>query len=141
MVLPPDLHDLYAMYQQEIHAAAYNDSNLGDLSVSSMIFDNRLPPISRGTNFEGTNDDSRIPSGCVILRGSNAIIRSDNCRRVEVKVDAVVRSYEQNACALEHDRSNVDSSHMHKQQRGLSTRRDLTGLSDVRAPERRSIFF
>ncbi|XP_043282981.1 kinesin-like protein KIF19 [Venturia canescens] len=62
MVLPPDLQDLYSMYQQEIHAAAYNDSNLGDLSVSSMIFGNRLPPISRGMNFEVVNDDSRLPS-------------------------------------------------------------------------------
>lgn len=49
------------MYQQEIHAAAYNDSNLVDLSVSSMLFNNRLPPINRGIHFESL-DDTRLPS-------------------------------------------------------------------------------
>lgn len=62
MVLPNDLQDLYVMYQREIHAAAYNDSNLVDLSVSSMLFNNRLPPLAREINFEGL-DDTRIPSG------------------------------------------------------------------------------
>ncbi|CAG5101189.1 Similar to Kif19: Kinesin-like protein KIF19 (Mus musculus) [Cotesia congregata] len=55
------LQKLYIMYQQEIHAAAYNDSNLVDLSVSSMLFNNRLPPINRGIHFESL-DDTRLPS-------------------------------------------------------------------------------
>ncbi|KAH0540874.1 kinesin-like protein KIF19 isoform X2 [Cotesia glomerata] len=59
--LPSDLQELYIMYQQEIHAAAYNDSNLVDLSVSSMLFNNRLPPINRGIHFESL-DDTRLPS-------------------------------------------------------------------------------
>ncbi|KAK0173881.1 hypothetical protein PV328_007022 [Microctonus aethiopoides] len=61
MMLPNDLQELYIMYQQEIHAAAYNDSNLVDLSVSSMLFNNRLPPITRSDHFD-TVDDTRIPS-------------------------------------------------------------------------------
>ncbi|XP_034948508.1 LOW QUALITY PROTEIN: kinesin-like protein KIF19 [Chelonus insularis] len=61
IMLPSDLQELYVMYQREIHAAAYNDSNLVDLSVSSMLFNNKLPPINRGMHFDSL-DDTRLPS-------------------------------------------------------------------------------
>ncbi|XP_044009041.1 kinesin-like protein KIF19 isoform X1 [Aphidius gifuensis] len=62
ILLPSDLQELYVMYQQEIHAAAYNDSNLVDLSVSSMLFNNRLPPISSRSMHFDSMDDNRITS-------------------------------------------------------------------------------
>jgi len=64
-MLPPDLQTLYAMYQQEIQAAAYIDSNLSDLAVSSAAAFSRgkLPPISSRLNtYDSFNNDIRITS-------------------------------------------------------------------------------
>ncbi|XP_018575134.1 kinesin-like protein KIF19 [Anoplophora glabripennis] len=41
--LPPDLQELYQMYQQEIHAATYTDFGLPQMSFSP----DKLPPISK----------------------------------------------------------------------------------------------
>lgn len=63
LALPADLQNLYALYQQEIQAATYIDSNLGDLVVSPTVSSfsrGRLPPISsRLNNF---SNDMRIAS-------------------------------------------------------------------------------
>ncbi|XP_050463341.1 kinesin-like protein KIF19 isoform X3 [Cataglyphis hispanica] len=63
LALPVDLQNLYALYQQEIQAATYIDSNLGDLVVSPTVSSfgrGRLPPISsRLNNF---SNDMRIAS-------------------------------------------------------------------------------
>jgi hypothetical protein len=65
LMLPPDLQTLYDMYQQEIQAAAYIDSNLSDLAVSSAAAFSRgkLPPISsRLSTYDSFNNDIRITS-------------------------------------------------------------------------------
>jgi len=64
LMLPADLQTLYAMYQQEIQAAAYIDSNLSDLTVSPTAFSRgKLPPISsRLSTYDSFNNDIRITS-------------------------------------------------------------------------------
>ncbi|XP_046827223.1 kinesin-like protein KIF19 isoform X2 [Vespa crabro] len=62
LTLPPDLQNLYALYQQEIQAATYVDSNLADLTFSSLAFGAKLPPISSRLSYDTFNNDSRIPS-------------------------------------------------------------------------------
>ncbi|RLU18920.1 hypothetical protein DMN91_009278 [Ooceraea biroi] len=64
LTLPPDLQNLYAMYQQEIQAAAYIDSNLGDVAISPTAFSRgKLPPISsRLSTYDSFNNDIRITS-------------------------------------------------------------------------------
>lgn len=62
LTLPPDLQNLYALYQQEIQAATYVDSNLADLTFSSPTFGAKLPPISSRLSYDTFNNDSRIPS-------------------------------------------------------------------------------
>lgn len=59
MALPADLQNLYALYQQEIQAATYVDSNLGDLAVSptvSSLSRGRLPPISSRLSYNLSSD-------------------------------------------------------------------------------------
>lgn len=46
LTLPADLQELYSMYQQEIHAATYAETNLNDQPSSSSGFTKKLPPIS-----------------------------------------------------------------------------------------------
>ncbi|XP_067212902.1 kinesin-like protein KIF19 [Linepithema humile] len=63
LTLPADLQNLYAMYQQEIQAATYIDSSLGDLAMSSSIGRGKLPPISsRLSSYDNFNSDLRIAS-------------------------------------------------------------------------------
>ncbi|KAI4489205.1 hypothetical protein M0804_004703 [Polistes exclamans] len=62
LTLPPDLQNLYLLYQQEIQAATYVDSNLADLTCSSVAFGAKLPPISSSLSYDTFNNDSRIPS-------------------------------------------------------------------------------
>ncbi|KAJ8957441.1 hypothetical protein NQ318_004921 [Aromia moschata] len=61
--LPPDLHELYQIYQQEIHAATYTDLGLPQMSFSP----DKLPPISkiysdpmfrRGTTGDASGSDA-----------------------------------------------------------------------------------
>lgn len=40
--LPPDLQELYQIYQQEIHASTYADYN-----VSNIVTPDKLPPVSK----------------------------------------------------------------------------------------------
>ena len=61
MALPPDLQDLYTMYQQEIHAATYTDNSMADLTAA-MEYVGRLPPISSRFTFDNLNNDIRTPS-------------------------------------------------------------------------------
>ncbi|XP_043675937.1 kinesin-like protein KIF19 isoform X2 [Vespula pensylvanica] len=68
LTLPPDLQNLYALYQQEIQAATYVDSNLADLTFSSLAFGAKLPPISSRLSYDTFNNDSRIPSRIRKLR-------------------------------------------------------------------------
>lgn len=42
--LPPDLQELYQMYQQEIHAATYTDFNPPS---TAGVTPDKLPPISK----------------------------------------------------------------------------------------------
>lgn len=66
MMLPPDLQNLYAMYQQEIQAATYIDSSLGDVAASPIVSFSRgkLPPISsRFSSYDNT--DLRLASRSV----------------------------------------------------------------------------
>lgn len=65
MALPADLQNLYALYQQEIQAATYVDSNLGDLAVSptvSSLSRGRLPPISSRLSYNNLSSDLRLAS-------------------------------------------------------------------------------
>lgn len=66
LALPPDLQNLYAMYQQEIQAATYVGSNLGDLAVSPAVSSfsrDKLPPISsRLSIYDNLSNDLRIAS-------------------------------------------------------------------------------
>ncbi|XP_014472394.1 PREDICTED: kinesin-like protein KIF19 isoform X2 [Dinoponera quadriceps] len=61
LALPPDLQNLYAMYQQEIQAATYVDSSLGDLVSPTTSF-GKLPPISSRLSYDNLNNDMRIAS-------------------------------------------------------------------------------
>ncbi|XP_043464822.1 kinesin-like protein KIF19 isoform X2 [Leptopilina heterotoma] len=58
--LPPDLQNLYAMYQQEIHSATYTD-NMSDLSAT-LEYVGKLPPISNRFSFDNFNSDLRATS-------------------------------------------------------------------------------
>lgn len=63
LALPPDLQNLYAMYQQEIQAATYVDSSLGDLVSPITSFGRgKLPPISSRLSYDNLNNDMRIAS-------------------------------------------------------------------------------
>lgn len=63
LMLPPDLQNLYAMYQQEIQAATYVDSSLGDLMSPNTSFGReKLPPISSRLSYDNLNNDMRIAS-------------------------------------------------------------------------------
>ncbi|XP_063995709.1 kinesin-like protein KIF19 isoform X1 [Diachasmimorpha longicaudata] len=86
--LPTDLQGLYLMYQQEIHAAAYNDSNLVDLSVSSMLFNNRLPPISRNVEVL---DDSRMASSSTDSDWESPLPPIPEPREIESVMGPIVR--------------------------------------------------
>ena len=61
LALPPDLQDLYAMYQQEIHAATYADNSMADLTAA-MEYVGKLPTISSKFTFDNLNNDIRTPS-------------------------------------------------------------------------------
>lgn len=64
LALPADLQNLYALYQQEIQAATYVNSNLGDLvspNVSSFSR-GKLPPISSRLNYNNLSSDMRMAS-------------------------------------------------------------------------------
>ncbi|XP_011154857.1 kinesin-like protein KIF19 [Harpegnathos saltator] len=63
LTLPPDLQNLYAMYQQEIQVATYVDSSLGDLVSPITSFSRgKLPPISSRLSYDNLNSDMRIAS-------------------------------------------------------------------------------
>ncbi|XP_024940818.1 kinesin-like protein KIF19 isoform X2 [Cephus cinctus] len=68
IILPADLQDLYSMYQREIHAAAYTDSNLIDVSSSGYNYSSgsgfirKLPPISSRFPYENLTNDFRMTS-------------------------------------------------------------------------------
>lgn len=61
LTLPADLQNLYSMYQQEIQAATYIDSSLGDLAMSS-ISRGKLPPIPSRLSYDNFNSDLRMAS-------------------------------------------------------------------------------
>ncbi|XP_011874278.1 PREDICTED: kinesin-like protein KIF19 isoform X1 [Vollenhovia emeryi] len=65
LALPPDLQNLYAMYQQEIQATTYVSSSLGDLVVSPTVSSfsrGKLPPISSRLGIYNLSSDLRIAS-------------------------------------------------------------------------------
>lgn len=63
LMLPPDLQNLYAMYQQEIQAATYIDSSLNDLASPTVSFSRgKLPPISSRFGYDNVNSDVRLAS-------------------------------------------------------------------------------
>ncbi|XP_046596920.1 kinesin-like protein KIF19 isoform X2 [Neodiprion lecontei] len=59
LTLPADLQELYSMYQQEIHAAAYAESNLSDSPGTNSSLGRKLPPISTRYGYETTSTDFR----------------------------------------------------------------------------------
>lgn len=65
LALPPDLQNLYAMYQQEIQAATYVSNSLGNLAMSPTVSfsHGKLPPISsRFSIYDNLSSDLRIAS-------------------------------------------------------------------------------
>lgn len=66
LVLPPDLQNLYAMYQREIQAATYVGSSLGDFAVSPIVSSfgrGKLPSISsRFGIYDNLSSDLRVAS-------------------------------------------------------------------------------
>ncbi|XP_020708233.2 kinesin-like protein KIF19 isoform X2 [Athalia rosae] len=59
LTLPADLQELYSMYQQEIHATTYAESNIHDQPGSSSGFAKKLPPISTRFGFDSAMTDYR----------------------------------------------------------------------------------